>query len=197
MEKQKIIEEFQNYQNIIGKIDSFYRINEALCHFFESSNAKFYSYGLVLSSINSALVCWQHSLCSILLCRNKESKNIPCSIDRILSEGITNDKNKVLYNKIVPYLKELQKIINQESDNIEKLRNFRNNVYAHFNKKIFNEEWQIEYKVVNNFDFVKLREACLRIFDNISAILEILGAETFEKSIVLQRDIKKFIEKLD
>ena len=70
----------ENYQNIIGEIDSFYRINEALCDFFDSNNTKFYSYGLVLSSINSALVCWQHSLCSILLCRNKESKNIPCSI---------------------------------------------------------------------------------------------------------------------
>ncbi len=49
MEKQKIIEEFQKYQNIIGEIDSFYHINEALCDFFDSSNTRFYSYGLVLS----------------------------------------------------------------------------------------------------------------------------------------------------
>lgn len=196
MRKQEVIEEFQNYQNIIGEIDSLYRINEGICDFFDADNSKFFYYGLSLSAINKALVCWQHSLCAVLLCHDRESKNIPKSIERILSEKIEDDENKVIYNKILPYLKNILKIIEDENGNIEKLRNFRNNVYSHFNKKIFNEEWQKSYKKENNFEFPKLKTVCLNIFDDLSRILEILGAEIFDKSFVLDRDVKKLIERL-
>ena len=93
-------------------------------------------------------------------------------------------------------MKNILKIIEDENSNIEKLRNFRNNVYSHFNKKIFNEEWQKSYKKENNFEFPKLKTVCLNIFDDLSRILEILGAEIFDKSFVLDRDVKKLIERL-
>ena len=194
MTKNEVINELQYYQMYIGEIISCYYINEALCDFADSYPESLRQYGIELRVISRALVCKEHLLSAVLLCYDPKSKRLMKSIERILCEKISDDM--LSYSKITNKLHDAKKEIQKCTDDISKLREFRNKVYAHFDQKIFDDSWQISFKKENNFNFTKIKELCESIFNTFSEILEILGSKPYDASVIRLSDVERFIERL-
>lgn len=194
MKVKEFINELKYYQMFLGEIISNYYINEAICDFAEQNRICFNQYGNCLGQISSALVHNQHLLCDILLHKNNESKSIPRTLNRLFNEPFNVSKENAQTIKTKASIV-LEAIDNHKVD-IDNLNAFRNNVYAHFNNKLFDEQWQEEYKAKHPFDFDALIKVCKQCVDIFSEILYLLNEEAYSMSTIQLAHLDKFIKKL-
>ena len=194
MKINEFVNELKYYQMFLGEVISDYYINKAICDFFDQKPASFIKYGNCLSHISSALLQRQQVLCNILLTKNRDGKSIPKTLGRLFTES-TNISTDVL-EQIKEKAKVVLNLIEESKSDLSNLKDFRDNVYAHFNNNLFKEEWQVDFRANHPFDFKKMVNMCINIFDVFSHILEMLGEESYYKSITPTMYIDSFIKSL-
>ena len=192
--KEEIINTIKYFQRYIGEILSNYQINNAICDFYDFNKNKFREYGNCLGHISSALNYRQYMLCYLLFYHDKESKSIPKLINQIKDNRVVADKelDKQLKNIALKINSEL----NSFSLDIENLKEYRYDIYAHWNTKVFNESWQEQFIKDHPINYSNLLLLCQKCFEHFSNILVIIGDEPFDKSLTKDFEINHFIDKL-
>lgn len=194
MKNNEFVNELKYYQMFLGEVISDYYINEAIHDLFDQKSSSFIQYGNCLGHISSALLHNQQVLCNILLTKSKEGKSIPKTLGRLFTES-TNISTDVL-EQIKEKAKVVLNLIEESKSDLSNLKNFRDNIYAHFNNNLFIEDWKVDFKANHPFDFKKIVNICINIFDIFSQMLEMLGEESYYKSITPTMYIDRFIKSL-
>ena len=194
MEISKLINELHYYQMYLGEFLSDFELNEAICDLYEENKGCYNQYGLCLGNISGALNYRQHMLCYLLFYNDSDGKSIPKLINRIRDTEIVNDKK--LTAGIKNIVSKLEKPFAEAKNDIENLKEYRHNVYAHWNKKVFNSDWQQEFALNHQFNYDKILELSIQCFKIFSEILILLGGEPFEKSLIKNHSIEYFFNKL-
>ena len=194
MTKEELINELQNYQMYLGEFVSDFVINESICDFNDENQSKFHYYGNCLSKISSALKYRQHMLCYLLFYKSSDGKSIPRLLNRIKSTSILDDKE--LSRKIREIASQADDTLSKASQDIDNLKEYRHNVYAHWNDELFNTEWQNDFANNHKFNYENILELgglCFRLFGE---ILNLLGSQSFVGSVENNEAIQRFICKL-
>lgn len=194
MIKEKIANELKYYQKYLGELISHFYINEAICDFYDNQKADYCRFGICLGNISDALNYRQHMLCYLLFHYDKESKSIPRLLNKVRDLKISNNKEKE--KELKKLAEELRLEINQANPDIESLKEYRYDVYAHWNKNIFDEDWQKDFASKHPFDYGKIIDLSVKSFNIFKKMLSLLDEESFELSIIEPSHIDLFIEKL-
>lgn len=194
MIKEKIVTELKYYQKYLGELISHFYINEAICNFYNNQKDDYWRFGICLGNISDALNYRQHMLCYLLFHYDKDSKSIPRLLNKVRDIKISNDEEKD--KELKELAKELRFEINAANADIESLKEYRYDVYAHWNKNIFDENWQKDFASKHPFDYEKIINLCFKSFNVFKKMLSLLGEEAFELSIIQPSHIDLFIEKL-
>lgn len=194
METTELINELHYYQMYLGEFLSDFEINEAICDLYEENKVCYNQYGLCLGNISSALSYRQHMLCYLLFYNDSDGKSIPKLINRIKDTKIVNDKE--LSKDIKNIVFKLDEPFSKAENDIDNLKEYRHNVYAHWNKKVFNTDWQQEFTFNHQFNYDNILELSIQCFKVFSEILILLGSEPFEKSLVSNHSIEFLLNRL-
>ena len=194
MDKQKLVNEIQHFQMYLSTIISNLRLNAAICDFYENDTKSFNRYGICLGNISDALNYRQHMLCYLLFFDDKESKSIPKFLRRVQDTKIVSDKAIDL--KLKKIATDVCEKISEIQTDLDSLFEFRYNVYAHWNPKLFESEWQKKFSEQNKFDYEKIINLCNYCFSSFSEMLTMLNEEAFTKAVITQSSIDSFIKNL-
>lgn len=194
MKIQELVNEIQYYQMYLGEFLSDFEINEAICDFSEENKNCYNKYGLCLGHISGALNYRQHMLCYLLFYNSSDGKSIPKFINRIKDTKIVNDNE--LSKLIKNIVSKLDSPFLEAKKDIENLKEYRHNVYAHWNKNVFNTDWQQEFESNHKFNYDNILELSIQCFKVFSEILSLLGSEPFEKSLISKYSISLLFDKL-
>lgn len=82
-------------------------------------------------------------LCYLLFHYDKESKSIPRLLNKVRDIKISNDEG--IDKELKKLAEELRLEINEANTDIESLKEYRYDVYAHWNKNIFDEDWKKDF----------------------------------------------------
>lgn len=182
------------YQLYLKELISDYYINESICDFYDENKSLYIRYGNCLSDISKSLKYRQHMLCYLLFYEDKESKSIPKLLNRIRDTKIIKDKELDKAIKILA--KEIEDYVDSNKKDIENLKEYRHNVYAHWNKKLFDQNWQNEFQSQHTFDFKKIITLSQKCIETLSIILSFLGEDSYVYPEPDTHYIEKFIKKL-
>ena len=194
METTELINELHYYQMYLGEFLSDFEINEAICDLYEENKVCYNQYGLCLGNISGALSYRQHMLCYLLFYNDSDGKSIPKLINRIKDTKIVNDKE--LSKDIKNIVFKLNEPFSKAENDIDNLKEYRHNVYAHWNKKVFNTDWQQEFTFNHQFNYDNILALSIQCFKVFSEILILLGSEPFEKSLVSNHSIEFLLNRL-
>lgn len=174
-------------------ISNFY-ISESLNDLFDEDKQNFYKFGNYLTNIVNSANYRQHMLIYLMFHEDKDSKSIPRLLNKIRDNKMLKD---VHYNNVIKSLGDkISHLINEASLDIKNIKEYRDNVYAHWNKNLFKTEWQKQFKQEFKFDYGKLIELaknCLEAFDH---ILFLFNEESYVPIQVEKEGIIKLIEKI-
>ena len=155
----------------LNELISDYYLNELICDFYEQDRVKYRKYGNNLSNISKALKYRQHMLCYLLFYEDKDSKSIPKLLNRLKDTKILEDKKLDYFVKCLS--DDIKDLLNSAKTDIINLKEYRHNIYAHWNKNRFKSEWQEQFKSEHIFDFEKIfniSKKCIEIFTEIICI---------------------------
>lgn len=190
---EEVIIELKYYQMYIGKAISYVYINDKICDFFDLEKEKYNLYACSLGEISSSLIMSQRILFSNLLLEDK-GRCIPKLLNKLDSNQICDNTNFNL--KIKTIVNEMKDIMDLQAKNIEKLKEYRHKVYAHFDKGLFNTEWQKTFVQKNDCDFDAIINTCIELFEKIYELIVLLGGEPFGKTLMKPYDINYLISRL-
>ena len=194
MIKEKIVTELKYYQKYLGELISHFYINEAICNLYDTQKEHYCKFGICLGNISDTLNYRQHMLCYLLFHYDKESKSIPRLLNKVRDIKISNDEGTD--KELKKLAEELRFEINEANTDIESLKEYRYDVYAHWNKNIFDEDWQKDFANKHPFDYEKIIGLSVKSFNIFKKMLSLLDEESFELSIIQPSHIDLFIEKL-
>lgn len=186
-----LITELKYYQMYIGEIISDYEINERICDLFDTNKVVYAKYGNCLGHISTALVYRQYMLCCLMFCEDKDSKSIQKLCNTILDTKVVDDKD--LHAQLKKCIERLKTVLDENKSTIDKLYKYRCKIYAHWDKKVFDSDWQKAFVLEYKFDYEAILKLCNESFDTITNLLELLGEGPYTKSITPLSDIDKFI----
>ena len=178
----------------LGELISDYILNEKICDLYNKRKPSFAKYGNCLGYISTALVYRQHMLCYLMLKHSGESKSIPKFLNRITDTKILDDKR--LDNKLKVYATSLKELFANSEKDINSLSEYRYDVYAHWNKQLFDTGWQKDFINKNKFNYNVIIDLCAKCYNVFSEMLLLLGAESFTKSVTSLSDIESLIKLL-
>lgn len=168
---KEIINEIRYYQMFLYELISDYCLNESICDFYEHDRSNYRRYGNNLSNISKALKYRQHMLSYLLFYDDKDSKSIPKLLRRLKDTKVLEDKK---LDSFIKYLSnDIQDLLKSAETDITNLKEYRHNIYAHWNKNSFKAEWQEQFKNEHVFDFEKIfniSQKCIEIFTEIICI---------------------------
>ena len=98
----------------------------------------------------------------------RQRKSIPKLLNRLKDTKILEDKKLDSFIKILS--KDIKDLLSSAEIDIGNLKEYRHNIYTHWNKNRFNSEWQEQFKNEHVFDFVKIfniAKQCIEIFTEI------------------------------
>ena len=192
--KEDIVNSIKYFQMYLGEVLSYYQLNDAICDFYDTTQGKFNEYGNCLGYISSALNYRQHMLCYLLFYYDKDSKSIPRLINEIRDNRVLADKE--LDHKLKNVALKMAAELDSFHADIENLMEYRHNVYAHWNKKVFNDDWQTQFKKNHTINYKNILLLCQKCFEYFSDMLIMMGEEPFVKSFINDFEIKHFISQL-
>ena len=191
---KEIVNEIKYYQMYLSEIISDFCINESICDFFDEDRNKYIQYGICLGNISEALNYRQHMLCYLLFHYDRESKSIPRFLNRIKDTKIFKEADKD--KKLKSIEEEMTKLIEEAKGDIESLKEYRYDVYAHWNKNIFNTEWQQNFKNEHPFNYVKMIDLCAHCYELLGDMLSLFGEQSFCKALIDKKHLNTFINQL-
>ena len=189
----QILNEIEYYQMHISDILANNNINEKICDWYENNKEKYQKYNCALGHISSALVQRSHLLSYILFDESSDAKNIKQLFNRLCS---TKYVKKNIHIKIKETVKNAEIQVENIKEDIYSLQKFRHNVYAHFNKNIFKNDWQENFKKENSFNFNNILNGLIEIYKCLNSIKILLGYQEMSLEYTNQNDIELLLSKL-
>ncbi len=190
----KLVEELQYYQMYFGKALRCGYINDKICDFFDFHFDRYRPYENSLGEISSALLHSQRVLFSSLLIEDKDSKHIGKLLNRLQSTKVSNDE--IVDKKIKQIAQKLSIEVQKQSANILKLKEYRNKVFVHFDKKSFDDEWRNQFPLQNPCDFAEIINLSKQIYGGLYDIIMLLKGIPFSTSELYPTDINYLFNKL-
>ena len=181
-------------QMYIGELLTGFELNEAICDFYESDRISFNNYGTCLGFISSSLKYKIQMLGYLLFSKKTDQMNIHKVLNKINSD--LKYENKEVEKRIKQISLNLEKAIEEKNDDYDILTTYRDNVYAHWEKKIFNEDFQKEFLDKNKLNFLVFIDLAKVCFDSFTDILKLLNEEPYICSLPQKHIIERFINKL-
>ena len=192
--QKEIVNEIKYYQMYLSETISDFCINESICDFFDEDKNKYNQYGICLGNISEALNYRQHMLCYLLFHYDKDSKSIPRFLNRIKDTKIFREVDKD--KKLKQLEEEMTQLLEEASNDIQSLKEYRYDVYAHWNKNVFNTEWQQNFKNEHPFDYGKIIELCTQCYNLLGDMLNLFGEKSFSKALINKKHLDAFISQL-
>lgn len=194
MENIKLIEELQYYQLYFGKALRCGYINDKICDYFDDNPNKYRPFENSLGEISSALLHSQRVIFSSLLIEDKDSKHIRKLLNKLISIRVSN--NDIVDKKIKQIAQKLLLEVQIQSANILELKEYRNKVFVHFDKKSFNDEWRNQFPLQNPCNFNEIINLAKQIYNGLYDIIVLLNGIPFSTSELCPNDINDMIAKL-
>jgi len=194
MENRKLIEELQYYQLYFGKALRCGYINDKICDYFSDNPDKYRPFENSLGEISSALLHSQRVAFASLLIEDKDSKHIRRLLNKLISTRVSSDN--VIDSNIKLIAQKLLLDIQNQSANILKLKEYRNNVFVHFGKKSFDDECRSKVHLLYPCNFDEIIDLAKQIFNGLYDIIILLKGIPFSKNELCPNDINDLIDKL-
>lgn len=194
MEREPLIKEIEYYQYYLGKAVAQIYINERICDFYDCNNEKYSLFADSLSEISSALLLSHRIIFSNIFIGDRDSKHIRRLLNRLNSTKIVSQDDIHLKIKVVA--DSLINEIDKQSVNIDKLKEYRDNILAHFNTKFFDDDWRKNLPIQYSCDFIAIKNLAIKIYNGLSQILILLKSVPLDNGMMTPYDINKLIEKL-
>lgn len=185
IDKNEICTEIKYFQMYLHELISDYYISEAVNNFYDENKIKYISYGNFLTDIVKAVNYRQHMLFYLMYHEDKDSKSIPRLLNKIQDNKMLQDQH--LNNTIKSLGKEISKLITDASVDIKNIKEYRDNVYAHWNKNLFKKNWQQQFKKDNKFDYEKMIVVAKKTLETLDDILFLFNEESY-----IPPDVSKF-----
>lgn len=182
------------YQLYIGKAISQIYINEKICDFHDNWQQQFNTYATSFSEISSALLLSQRMIFCDIFIQDRDSKNIHKLLNRLISTKISSDNNIDLQIKEIA--NQLKSDMDLQYSNIEKLKDYRNKIMAHFSTNFLRNEWRINFPVQNDCKFMDIAGLAKKIFEGLSKIIVLLNDKPLDALIMTPFDFNYAILKL-
>ena len=192
-EKSKLTNDLKYLQMYIGELLTGYELNEAICDFYDCDKVSYIQFGTCLGFISSSLKYRIQMLGYLLFSCNNKTMNINKVLNKIIFDFLYEDKT--VEQKIKQRARNLQSSIEAQRGEFAVLKSYRDSVYAHWEKEIFNNYYQndfIENNKLNFSVFVELSKIC---FDCFSEMLNLLNEEPYIRSFPQKTKIEHFIKK--
>ncbi len=193
-DNKQLIKEIKYFQLYLGKAIAQIYINEKLCDFHDNHNQSFNLYACSFGEISSALLLSQRIIFCDIFIEDRDSKNIHKLLNKLISNKIVNNAEIDLQIKNIA--NGLKNEIEIQAVNISKLKEYRNNVMAHFSTKFFDDEWRINFPIQNACNFLDIANLATKTFDRLAEIIILLKDEPLDKGILVPFDISYAILKL-
>ncbi len=194
MDLAHLLNEMKCYQLYIGKAIAQIYINEKICDFHDNWQQQFNTYATSFSEISSALLLSQRMIFCDIFIQDRDSKNIHKLLNRLISTKISTNKSIDL--QIKEAANQLKSEIDLQQSNIEKLKDYRNKIMAHFSTKFFINEWRMNFPIQNDCKFMDIAELAEKMFDGLSKIIILLNDKPLDTLIMTPLDFDYAILKL-
>lgn len=194
MNNDSLCNDIRYFQMYLKELLTDYEMNEAICDFYENDKSKFMKFGTCLGNISEALCYRQHMLCYLLFYKDKDSKSIPRLLNRIKDTKLL--QNKKLDEAIKYLANEVNLLLQNANTDIVNIKEYRHNVYAHWNVNSFNKEWRKQFREKHLFDYEKIIELTRKCLETFEVILSLLDRNSYVNPKVSLGHIELLINSL-
>lgn len=191
IDKNEICNEIRYFQMFLHELISDCYLSDALNNFYEEDKNKYIKYGNYLTYIVKAVNYRQYMLIYLMYYEDKDSKSIPRLLNKIKDNKLL--KEKPINDTIKSLGKTISQLINDISLDIKNIKEYRDNVYAHWNKNLFKKEWQQQFKKDYKFDYEKILEVAKTTLETFDNILFLFNEDSYVPAEVEKHGLDVFI----
>lgn len=191
IDKNEICNEIKYFQMYLHELISDYYISESLNDFYDANKIKYLNYGNYLTEIVKAVNYRQHMLFYLMYHEDRDSKSIPRLLNKIQDNKLLQDQH--LNDTIKSLGGEISNLITEVSLDIKNIKEYRDNVYAHWNKNLFKKQWQQKFKNDYKFNYEKMINVAKKTLKTLDDILFLFDEDSFVPPEVSKYGLNKLI----